>query len=146
MSHTRDTQKAKNGSIWIVTKDDTTDRAWIPFEEHPVIVQMKAELEMVKNILQSLNMVGTNLAQKMGITQEKYPTQQVYHLINESHVIPQSKDTYGLEIVGGYINKACKINEVVYNELPKDIGNGCYKFEDGKIELDQAKYEQEVIL
>ena len=138
------------GFIWASTSNvGGKERAWVELKEEQTIKTMIAEITKLKKQLKVMDRIGKEFLNKMGVRTTRGTTQNMYRILDNSKVLFPNREYVGLEFLGEYISKIARIHdihEIIEDEIPDDILNGCYKVIDGKIVLDKEKYESEVIL
>ena len=104
---------------------------------------LESKLKLAIDMLETTNLIGQSVLDKLKIPKQKHIKNTAYKMVNESKIIPNGWS--GLEVVGGIITNVLRVDEVTDDEIPSDILNGCYRWVDGKIELDQDKVAEAML-
>ena len=112
---------------------------FIPVESIPVVKQLLADYKLLMGYMEALGLVSQELLDKLEIPNSKYIHGNAKRIVDSSELIMKNKQNYALEFIGGYVSKFIEINDIYRGELPKDILNGYYRFENGQLVKDKEK-------
>lgn len=140
-TYTDQNVEAEKYMLWVSNSKGKKGGFWIDLREIPYFKQLQAKVDLMENIFNSLNLLGKEVIKSLGITPSEYISHNFSKLVKQSKLVVPGKNDIGIEMAGEYIKAAMRIKYVT-DEVPDDVANGCFKFENGRSVLDQKKKEE----